>query len=316
MNSLYKRLASDLSLQEEYIKSIVRKSNICYKTYHIPKRNGGVRFIHQASPELKTLQYWVREKVLVHLPVSRAAFAYEPECSIRKHADYHRQCHFLFHTDVKNFFPSIQQEHLECILKAHRSILEEHGVWYEDLCYVVGMICFRNNGLSIGTVSSPRISNIIMYDFDEKLLEYCEAKGYHYSRYADDIYISSPTYIPVEVQDLVEAALKEKGFSTNSQKTGFRTPKARRKVTGVIITDQKTISIGSAFKRDIRSMIYQRLKYGQGDPEVILGYLSFLKAIEPATFTKYLIKYAPYCNGNVLAAIKRGIQTENEHDKS
>lgn len=62
MNSIIDRIARDLSLDRDYIASIIRRSSFYYKRFTIPKRNGDPRVIYQASPELKSLQYWVREK--------------------------------------------------------------------------------------------------------------------------------------------------------------------------------------------------------------------------------------------------------------
>ena len=53
-------------------------------------------------------------------------------------------------------------------------------------------------------------------------------------------------------------------------------------------------------------MIYNRLVNGNGSPESILGYLAYLKDIEPQTYNKYIIKYSTYCDGDVISAIRRG----------
>jgi len=37
-----------------------------------------------------------------------------------------------------------------------------------------------------------------------------------------------------------------------------------------------------------------------------LGNLAFLKDVEPNTYNSLLIKYAGYCDGDVIAAIKNG----------
>lgn len=68
MSSLITRISSNLQLKDDYISSIIRRSNYYYKDYYIPKRNGGRRKISQASPELKTLQYWVKTNILSLLP--------------------------------------------------------------------------------------------------------------------------------------------------------------------------------------------------------------------------------------------------------
>ena len=101
MSSLITRISSNLQLKDDYISSIIRRSNYYYKDYYIPKSNGGRRKISQASPELKTLQYWVKTNILSLLPISKAAFAYNRGNSIKKHATFHKESYFIFHTDIK-----------------------------------------------------------------------------------------------------------------------------------------------------------------------------------------------------------------------
>ena len=98
MSSLITRISSNLQLKDDYISSIIRRSNYYYKDYYIPKRNGGRRKISQASPELKTLQYWVKTNILSLLPISKAAFAYNRGNSIKKHATFHKESYFIFMT--------------------------------------------------------------------------------------------------------------------------------------------------------------------------------------------------------------------------
>ena len=157
MSSLITRISSNLQLKDDYISSIIRRSNYYYKDYYIPKSNGGRRKISQASPELKTLQYWVKTNILSLLPISKAAFAYNRGNSIKKHATFHKESYFIFHTDIKDFFPSITSEHLVAELAANRGIIEAANLWDDDILDVVSSICFRRNHLCIGTVSSPII---------------------------------------------------------------------------------------------------------------------------------------------------------------
>ena len=92
----------------------------------------------------------------------------------------------------------------------------------------------------------------------------------------------------------------------NISKTWFRSKKSRRKVTGLIITDTGRVSVGLETRKKIKNMIYNRLVNGNGSPESILGYLAYLKDIEPQTYNKYIIKYSTYCDGDVISAIRRG----------
>lgn len=103
-DSLLQRISDDLLVSTTVIKSIVDESNYLYKTYAIPKRDGGLRVIQQLTPELKALQYWDADNVLALFPTSRCAKGYKKGASIKGNAVPHIGAEYLFHTDIKNFF--------------------------------------------------------------------------------------------------------------------------------------------------------------------------------------------------------------------
>ena len=306
MTSLVERISEALCLDENYVASIIRRSSRYYRDYTIPKKDGSYRKIAQASPELKTLQYWVARNILEKFPVSQSAFAYKRGDSIKRHAEFHKASKYIFHTDVKQFFPRITSDLLSIYLNRQEQLLTDLGVGYKDTHEVISKICFRYNHLCIGTVSSPVISNIVMYDFDEKLHAYCDKHNYKSSRYTDHIYISSDTYIPKSIKGVVEGLLSEIGLVINEDKTWFQSKKSQRRITGLIITDDGNVSIGREKRSYIKKMIYDRIINGNGDVETVLGHLAFLKDIEPGTYNRLLIKYTPYCDGDVIEAIKTG----------
>ena len=47
MSSLITRISSNLQLKDDYISSIIRRSNYYYKDYYIPKSNGGEKYLRQ-----------------------------------------------------------------------------------------------------------------------------------------------------------------------------------------------------------------------------------------------------------------------------
>lgn len=186
--NLVEKISLKLILDKKYLSHIVSNSSYYYKEFTISKQNGGKRYIAHPSAELKTLQYWVLRNILDKIPVSRAACAYNKGNSIKKHAQMHSQSRFIFKTDIKNFFPSIHSSRLNNVLELYEDVFEKLELDFESSLKDLNNICFRWDSLCVGAVSSPRISNIIMYDFDNTLIEHCEKMGYVYSRYADDIY--------------------------------------------------------------------------------------------------------------------------------
>lgn len=299
------RIAFDHKLDRSYLARIASRSSFYYRDFKIKKRNGSERYLAQPSPELKTLQYWVLNNILTKIPVSECAYAYKKGDSIKKHAKLHSESRFIFHADIHNFFPSIHSSHLIDILRTYINIFDDLDLELESSLLDIKQICFRKDILCIGAVSSPAISNIIMSSFDSVLFNYCKAKNYIYSRYADDIYISSNTYIDKSIVDFLRLELEQKGFKINYNKTKFYSPKYRRKITGVFLTEKFQISIGTERRTKIKKMIYEKLIHNKGNSDKILGYLSFLKDIEPNTYNNLIIKYSKYCNEDIITVLSR-----------
>ena len=298
------KIAADLCLDPDYIASVIKRSRFYYRDYYIDKRDGGRRKISQPSPELKTLQYWVVNNILNKFPISNSAHAYQKGSSIKRHAQFHQNSKHIFHTDICKFFPSITYEHLQPILLSNPKLFEDLEIDLDSV-ETIRDICFRENSLCIGTVSSPIISNIIMYEFDITMLGYCKKNNLKYSRYADDIYLSSKAYIDSVHVNFLSSTLKKYGFSINESKTYFSSPKYRRKVTGLVIGTDSSVTIGSKKREFIKKLVYEKLVHNKGDGDSILGYLAFLKDIEPQTYNNIIAKYSQYCKEDIIEALKK-----------
>ena len=298
------KIAADLCLDPDYIASVVKRSRFYYRDYYITKRDGGRRKISQPSPELKTLQYWVVNNILIKFPISKSAYAYQKGSSIKNHARFHKDSKHIFHTDICKFFPSITYEHLQPILLSKPQIFEDLGIDLDSV-ETIRDICFRENSLCIGTVSSPIISNIIMYEFDITMLGYCKKNNLKYSRYADDIYFSSNAYIDATHINFLSSTLKKYGFSINDSKTYFSSPKYRRKVTGLVIGTDSSVTIGTKKREFIKKIVYEKLVHNKGNGDSILGYLAFLKDIEPQTYNNIIAKYSQYCKEDIIEALRK-----------
>ena len=68
------------------------------------------------------------------------------------------------------------------------------------------MLCYYKESLPQGAPTSPAITNIIMYDFDERVGEFCAERGIAYTRYCDDMTFSG-AFDEREVIDFVKEEL-------------------------------------------------------------------------------------------------------------
>lgn len=144
-----------------------------------------------------------------------------------------------------------------------------------------------------------------MSEFDTIMLGYCKRNNLKYSRYADDIYLSSNSYIDAIHVAFLSSTLEQYGFSINRSKTHFSSPKYRRKVTGLIIGTDSSVTIGSKKRAYIKKLIYEKLVHHKGSGESILGYLAFLKDIEPQTYNNIIAKYSQYCKEDIIEVLKK-----------
>lgn len=258
-----------------------------YKVHFIEKRNGrGRRLIAQPTAELKIIQRWIISKFIVAMPVHEAATAYRSHKNISDHARVHANNKYLLKIDFKNFFPSIEDRDFVQHAVKHLGISTR-------LASELSLLLFRrdeNNrlSLSIGAPSSPSVSNSLMYEFDLKLAEYCYANEIVYTRYADDLALSTnkPRQLDKANQFIRELLchIRYPRIEINPEKTVFTSKKFQRQLTGLILSNAGNVSLGRERKRSIRAMAdhYRKGKLAPDLHAKLKGWLAFSLSVEPA----------------------------------
>jgi len=297
---IIERMASELDIETAFIVNVANRSRRYYRVFGIPKRSGGTRTVFHPSPVLKTFQYWLTRNVFAHVPVSDAAVAYRKGNSIKRNAEIHLGSKHLLHLDIKDFFPSIRGNMLGRVIRDNHVRL--NLVVDEKDERVINGLCLLTDHLVIGSVCAPAISNAVMYRFDGAAQQLTGSQGMKYTRYADDMVFSSNAFIEPSIVDRVELLLKEEGFELNRDKTFFMGNRGRKTVTGIVINAGYP-SIGRTRKESIKTLLYRKLRYNEGDSAVILGHMSFLRDVEPDTFNSYVAKYGRLFNANVMETL-------------
>lgn len=292
---LIQRISLNTGLSQEYLEKVVRSASHRYKTYRIRKRTKGWRQIDHPAVELKLLQVWLIDNVLNHLPIDKSVYSYRAHINIRDHAKVHEKQDYLLKVDFNDFFPSIHGKDVERVLmrnhKRFAFVISER-----DRKIVRSIVC-KNDHLTIGSPSSPQISNAIMYDFDKYWFNKSKRAKVIYSRYADDLFFS--TNIPKVLEGLFDELRRDlerrdtPRLTLNRKKTVFTSRKRRRVVTGLVLTSDRKTSIGRVNKRRIKSMVF-RYTHNQLDEKglsYLRGYLAFAKSVEPSFVHSLRKKY-------------------------
>src|SRR6266446_8198131 len=165
-----------------------------YKTFQIPKRNGGQRTIKAPVDALKLLQRrlsdllqdCVDEINTAKQRKDRAAHGFKRKRSIITNARQHRHRRWVFNLDLEDFFPSINFGRVRGFLLKNRDF-ELH----EDVATVIAQIACHENALPQGSPCSPVISNLIAHILDVRLVHLAASARCVYSRYADDLTFST-----------------------------------------------------------------------------------------------------------------------------
>ncbi len=266
-----------------------------YKVFTIPKKTGGDRTIEQPAKEIKSLQRILCKILFEKLPVHASATAYNKGGSIKKNAQLHVKSNFTLHVDLVSFFPSFKSNHVVSFLRKKNKGFDL-GLNTSDILFAAQIVC-RNDGLTIGAPSSPTLTNIMMFDFDSEISKWCKAEELSYSRYADDIFISTtkPDKLAAALKHLRKALTNFKfaELKVNEDKLAFLSRRYRRNITGLVLTPDHRISIGLEKKLKMKSDLY---KYKQGilAPEAVgslVGMIAFTNDVEPTFVDNLRRKY-------------------------
>lgn len=287
LRELIDLIANEFALSPREVLTLLITAPARYKVHSIEKRHGrGKREIAQPTKEVKAIQKFVITSCFSGLPVHDAAKAYKKGSSIKQHAEIHAQNSYLLKLDFKDFFPSITEE-------AFSAYLTDFVTRDPDMIHVLARL-FLYEGkprgrlrLSIGAPSSPHISNAIMYPFDCELDKFCREQNAFYSRYADDIAISTcePRRLD-RIKSFVEQLCETQVYprlKLNIEKTVFTSKKRNRHLTGLVLSSSNEVSLGREKKRFIRAMAH-RYSFGELDDAQIAqlrGLLAFAWSVEP-----------------------------------
>lgn len=305
--NLIELIQDDLPLTTNEIRVLLLTAPRRYKVHEIEKRNGrGKRLIAQPTAEIKVLQRWAIDKFTDFLPVHEAATAYIKGSSIKKHASMHANRKYLLKLDFKDFFPSINATDFIKHAHLYLKLSEEDRRYLANLFFRVDRTTEKLI-LSIGAPSSPLISNSIMYQFDTEIFNFCSERAINYSRYADDIALSTdkPKALD-EAYKFINNLCKTINYpklTLNEEKTVFTSQKYHRQLTGLVLANSGVVSLGRDKKRLIRAIAHRFSKGLLDEAEVnrLKGLLAYAHSIEP----EFVGTISKMIGADVLDGLKR-----------
>lgn len=229
-----------------------------YAVYTITKKNGKERIIHAPIEGLKLIQECLNCIFSILFLPNINVMGYVKGKSIVDNARIHFSKHYIYNTDLQNFFSYIQLHRVKTVLKLPPFCLdgdrEPLAFWLANLCCVEGV-------LPQGAPTSPILSNVICQNLDRRLNGIAKRFGAAYTRYADDITFSSfKNVFQQEFEAELEKVITAQGFKINIAKTRLQKGGYKQIVTGLTVNEK--VNVSQKFIKEIRAMLHNWQKLG------------------------------------------------------
>lgn len=223
--------------------------------------------------------------------------------AVEKHAN----SKYFFQTDINNFFNSIATEDIEFIFDNNLvdTPISDIGKYRINVLNLVSL----DGVIPVGFSTSPSISNTCLYTFDNALECYCHSNDIVYTRYSDDIILSSNNRDALKTANEIiseKLNLFHNGrISLNYHKTKHTHKGEKIKMLGMVILPSGKVSVDMKLKKQLEVLLYFYINdkdrfadylknHYHGDLSKISGQLNYINSIDNSYLNKLRKKYGNY----------------------
>ncbi len=205
-----------------------------YRTFNIPKRDGGHRQIQAPAPQLRALQRKILRRVLGRLRCHPTATGFERGHSIVTNALPHTGKAVVLRMDLQKFFTSTTTKRVHDYFRAIG--------WNGEAAGLLTRLCTHQDSLPQGAPTSPRLSNLVNVGMDVRLYNLAGEYGAVYTRYTDDLTFSFTTADHAAVARTItgtRSIVRFYGYKPHlRKKLRIRRRHQRQLVTGLVVNDR------------------------------------------------------------------------------
>ena len=217
------------------------------------------KIIYKPSSKLKAIQRFLNTCVFEFANInSDVVFSYRKGKSTLDAVKKHANNKYFFQTDISNFFDNIDESSIKKFLKSNLSKvpIKDISVYQERLFELITL----NSNLPVGFATSPLVSNSCLYLFDNELHDYCLKNDITYTRYSDDIILStSNDNALLDIEKIVKPLLNkhfDTSLSLNLAKTKHTHKGKKLKFLGLIVLPTGRITVDIKIKRKIEALLH------------------------------------------------------------
>jgi Reverse transcriptase (RNA-dependent DNA polymerase) len=245
-------LARALGVPETTLASVTLTASTLYRGPIIVRKAGRKpRQTYDALPALKNLHRRILDRILRHVVLPDYLLGGIKGCSYISNAARHSGSKILLGEDIDSFYPSISERRLQLIFQ---EVLQFPPL----VSAVLARLCTREGVLVQGGVASTDLANLALYRTEPQLEEAARKRGLRYSRFIDDIHVSSVRARPEgDVQAfmaVMRRTLEREGFRPKRSKQFVAVAGKPMRVHGLNVNSMP--SVPPAARQRLRNEVF------------------------------------------------------------
>lgn len=253
----------------DFVYALSTKQHKFYRSFNI-RQGKKTRIINSPRVALKVVQKWLGEHLSSALTFEEHVYGYVKGKSFVDAAKAHEGASWVYSIDISDFFPSISKELVS-------EALNSEG-YSQESAELISELCTLHERLAQGSPASPVLSNLVMCEFDKKLVALAQKYKLKLSRYADDIVFSGTEDFVDSLHGEICEIFYASPFTLNNEKTykADASTGQRLKVHGLLVKEDR-VRLTKGYRNKIRAYKHM-LKKGSLKPEDrarIIGHVKY-----------------------------------------
>lgn len=227
-------------------------------------KSGKIKLDRFGQPRIRTLYPSYRQLKSVQKQINRSFFSQIPfpihvqggiKCrSNITNAALHKGKPFKLCIDLRDFFPSINNNYV------FKSLCDEFR-FMPDVASILTKLTTYKGQLPQGAPTSPYLANMVFMPIDREILLICENHGITYSRFVDDLTLSSQKDFKEIIPEII-SLIKSKGYKISDQKVSYGY--APKEITGIITSNNGIAAPPRLFEKSRSPLLNEAQKIGFG----------------------------------------------------
>lgn len=296
-------LAALLSCSEEELRDIAERVDKLHKNGAMQwKKDGTQRPTHDAQPELKEIHEKIKNRLLrnVRFPRYLLGGIADPDYprTPEAHARLHASSKIIISEDIEDFYPSTSRD---LVFNIWKYLFQ----FSPEIAELLTKLTTYDGSLPQGWKTSGYLANLAFWEREPELVEWLAGIGCTYSRFADDVDVSSHDHLDNETKTKIISELyrmlKACSYNPKRRKHKIMTSGSQMEVTGINV-NRTRLTLSKNYRKAVRAKIFNLEQRSQDERNTkvfckdwrsAMGQVNHIRRFHPRTGEQLLQRLAP-----------------------